>query len=45
MMKRGWIVLATLVFCAFAFGQNGEVAPNEDLVTEGIPNIPTVEVV
>jgi len=28
------------MFCVFAGGQNAEVAPNENLVVEGIPKIP-----
>src|ERR1700683_1073428 len=44
-MKRAlwsWVlpVHALLVFAAFAFAQNDVVAPNENLVVEGIPKIP-----
>ncbi|MGA8215391.1 MAG: S9 family peptidase [Candidatus Sulfotelmatobacter sp.] len=45
-MKRSlllslWLrVLAVLLFATLAFGQSGEVVPNENLVVEGIPKIP-----
>ena len=39
-MKRLARLLAVLVLVTFAFGQSDEVAPNENLVAEGIPKIP-----
>src|ERR1700733_8055775 len=33
-------VLAVVLFASFACGQGDEVAPNENLVVEGIPKIP-----
>ncbi len=45
-MKRSlllslWLrVLAVVLFATLAFGQSGEVVPNENLVVEGIPKIP-----
>jgi len=36
-----WLrVLAVVLFATLAFGQSGEVVPNENLVVEGIPKIP-----
>ncbi len=34
------VLLPVAMFCVFAGGQNAEVAPNENLVVEGIPKIP-----
>ena len=39
-MKRPLIVLATVFVSIFGFAQSGEVAPNENLVVEGVPKIP-----
>jgi dipeptidyl aminopeptidase/acylaminoacyl peptidase len=43
-MKRSFFlsfrVLAVILFATFAFAQSDEVAPNENLVAEGIPKIP-----
>jgi dipeptidyl aminopeptidase/acylaminoacyl peptidase len=39
-MKRFSYVLAVLVLSVLAVGQSGEIAPNENLVAEGIPKIP-----
>src|SRR5258707_7903887 len=40
MMKKLLTVVATLVVATFGFAQSGEVAPNENLVVEGVPKIP-----
>jgi dipeptidyl aminopeptidase/acylaminoacyl peptidase len=39
-MKRLSHLFAVVVFSALAFAQSGEIAPNENLVAEGIPKIP-----
>lgn len=39
-MKRVSQLAVVLVLGALAFAQNNEVAPNENLVAEGIPKIP-----
>ena len=39
-MKRLARLLAVLVLVTLAFGQSDEIAPNENLVAEGIPKIP-----
>src|SRR5271170_5530919 len=39
-MKRCLYTLAIILLATFAFGQSDEVAPNENLVAEGIPKIP-----
>jgi dipeptidyl aminopeptidase/acylaminoacyl peptidase len=40
MMKNFLVVLVILLVCTFAFAQGDEVAPNENLIVEGIPKIP-----
>src|ERR1700731_4141955 len=40
MMKNFKFVLVFLLVCTFAFAQGDGVAPNENLVVEGIPKIP-----
>jgi dipeptidyl aminopeptidase/acylaminoacyl peptidase len=40
-MKRFFRVLAILALTAVSSGQSGEIVPNENLVAEGIPKIPT----
>src|SRR6202166_3592304 len=39
-MKKLLIVLATAVVSTLGFAQGDEVAPNENLVVEGVPKIP-----
>ncbi|HKU25552.1 MAG TPA: S9 family peptidase [Candidatus Sulfotelmatobacter sp.] len=39
-MKPFWHVLSFLVLCATAVAQDADIAPNENLVAEGIPKIP-----
>jgi dipeptidyl aminopeptidase/acylaminoacyl peptidase len=39
-MKRSLRLFAVVLLAAFAFGQNDEIVPNENLVAEGMPKIP-----
>jgi dipeptidyl aminopeptidase/acylaminoacyl peptidase len=39
-MKRSLRLFAIVLLAVFAFGQSDEIAPNENLVAEGIPKIP-----
>lgn len=40
-MRRIFHLAAVLILAGFVVAQSGEVAPNENLVAEGIPKIPT----
>src|SRR6202166_229778 len=39
-MRKLLIVLATVVVSTLGFAQSGDVAPNENLVVEGVPKVP-----
>ena len=39
-MKLTRLLIVCVVLATFAYPQNGEIVPNENLVAEGIPKIP-----
>src|SRR5271163_4745549 len=40
-MKRGLHILAVVLVAGLAFAQSDDIVPNESLVAEGIPKIPS----